>query len=171
MPTTEIKKIKRSELAHFINTTPKTQTPTWSRFGKGVTSQSVAMNPTVNSEQYVDEDSATSSLDAYAPTINTPQTAFKGEPVFDYVIGLYRERAIGADAETEILEVHLFEGDNTSGYFAQKQKVTVSITDFGGDAGSSPVLTYDLNYIGDPVVGTVKVASGGTVTFTEKGSA
>lgn len=165
MPTTEIKKIKRSELAHFLNT-GTSQAPTWSRFGKGVTSQSVSMNPTVNTEQYIDEDSATASIEAYAPVINTPQTAFRGEPVFEYILNKYRTRAIGADAEGEILEVHLFEGDNTSGYWAQKQKVVISITDWGGEAGNPVSVTYDLNYVGDPEIGTVKITDK-TPTFTK----
>jgi len=158
-------KVKRSEFATFLNTTPNT-TATYSRFGKGVTSQSVAYNPTVNSEQYIDEDNATSSVDAYAPTMNTPQTAYKGNPVFEYVDGLRRARAIGDEATTDILMVYLYDKQEDGSYPAEKQKVSISITDFGGDAGNPLSITYDLGFVGDPVKGKVTITNG-TVAFTE----
>lgn len=158
-------KVKRSQFATFLNT--GTTTEAWSRFGKGVTSQSVAYNPTVNSEQYIDEDNATSSVDAYAPTINTPQTAYKGDDVFEYIDSLRKTRAIGDDAVTDILLVYMYDKDDKGAYAAEKQKVSISITDFGGDAGNPLSITYDLGFIGDPVIGTAAVTDG-TVSFTEK---
>ncbi|MCI8851369.1 MAG: hypothetical protein HFE82_07540 [Erysipelotrichaceae bacterium] len=158
-------KVKRSQFATFLNTGGTTAV--WSRFGKGVTSQSVAYNPTVNSEQYIDEDNATSSVDAYAPTINTPQTAYKGDPVFEYIDELRQSRAIGDDAVTDMLLVYMYNKDDKGAYMAEKQKVSISITDFGGDAGSPLSITYDLGFIGDPVIGTVTVTDG-TASFTEK---
>ncbi len=159
-------KLKRTQFATFLNTGGKSEV--WSRFGKGVTSQSVAYNPTVNTEQYIDEDNATSSLDAYAPTINTPHTAYKGDPIFEYVDRLRRARAIGDDAIGEILMVYIYDKDETTGaYGAERQKVSISITDFGGDAGSPLSITYDLGFVGDPVQGTVTI-NDGVVAFTEK---
>ena len=167
MPETAVKqvKVKRSEFATFINTTPD-KTATYARFGKGVTSQAVAYNPTVNSEQYIDEDNATSSVDAYAPTINTPQTAYKGNPVFDYVDKLRRTRAIGDLAKTDILMVYLYDKQTDNSYPAEKQEVSISITDFGGDAGNALNITYDVGFIGDPIHGTVTITNG-EVTFKE----
>lgn len=158
-------KVKRSEFATFLNTMPS-GTASYARFGKGVTSQSVAYNPAVNSEQYIDEDNATSSVDSYAPTINTPQTAYKGNPVFEYVDGLRRSRAIGDDAVTDILLVYIYDKQEDGSYPAEKQTVSISITDFGGDAGAPLSITYDIGFVGDPVQGKVTIANG-TVTFTE----
>lgn len=160
-------KVKRSEFATFLDTAPSAVSPAWARFGKGVTGQSVAYNPTVNSEQYIDEDNATSSVDAYAPTINTPQTAYKNDPVFEYVDGLRRARAIGDDAVTSILMVYVYDKTEDGSYPAEKQSASISITDFGGDAGSPLSITYDIGFIGDPVAGTVTIANG-VATFTEK---
>ena len=158
-------KVKRSQFATFLNTGGSTEA--WNRFGKGVTSQSVAYNPTVNSEQYIDEDNATSSVDAYAPTINTPQTVWSGDPVFEYVDGLRKARAIGDDAVTDILLVYIYDKEADGAYAAEKQKVSISVTDFGGDAGSPLSITYDLGFIGDPVIGTASITDGKAV-FTEK---
>ena len=162
----EVVKIKRTQFATFLNTGGTSEV--WSRFGKGVTSQSVAYNPTVNTEQYIDEDNATSSLDAYAPTINTPQTAYKGDPVFEFVDSLRRNRAIGDDALCEILMVYIYDKDEETGaYGAEKQKVSISVTDFGGDAGGPLSITYDIGFVGDPVNGSATITEG-TVRFTEK---
>ena len=160
------KKIKRSLFATFINTTPSGESNTYVRMGKGVTEQKISYNPTVNSEQYIDEDSATSSVDGYAPSINTPQTCYKDEAVFEYIDKLRRDRAIGADAETDILLVYMYASVTGGGYEAEKNKVAISIEEFGGSAADPVSITYTLNFVGDPVKGTAAV-SAGTVTFTE----
>lgn len=167
MPETTIKKIKRSEFAAFLNTAPTT-TAVYSRMGKGITGQTISYNPTVNTEQYIDEDSATNSLDAYAPSINTPQTCYAGEPVFEFVDGLRRKRAIGADAETDIVLVYIYSqnGGTPGTYDAEKCKCVISIEDFGGDAGNPVSITYTVSLNGDPTIGTATI-SNGTMTFTE----
>lgn len=165
MPEATVKKIKRSEFATFINTSPGS-TATYSRMGKGITGQTVAYNPTVTTEQYINEDSATSSIDAYAPSINTPQTCYAGDPVFEYIDGLRRARAIGSDAETDVVLVYIYESSGSSAYAAEKCKCVVSIEEFGGDAGNPVSITYTLNLNGDPEIGTATITSG-QMTFNK----
>lgn len=162
-----VEKIKRSKFASFLNTAPGETSPVWSRFGKGVTSQTVSYNPESNTEQYIDEDSSTTTLDRYAPTMDGQMTAYKGEAVFDFVDELRRKRAVGSDAETDVLLVYIYdaEGGATS-YPAEKQHVNVQIDDFGGEAGGSLPINFTVNFMGDPVLGTVTI-SNGTATFTE----
>lgn len=159
-----IKKIKRTEFATFLNI-GTAAAANYARMGKGITGQTVSYNPTVNTEQYIDENSATNSLDAYAPSINTPQTCYAGEPVFEYVDGLRRARAIGADAETDVLLVYIYSQAGTGNtYNAEKCKCTISIEEFGGDAGNPVSITYTLNLNGDPEIGTATITDG-KVTF------
>ena len=166
MADTTIKKIKRSEFAVFLNTTPGTAQATYSRMGKGITGQTIAYNPTVTTEQYINEDSATSSVDAYAPSINTPQTCYAGEPVFEFVDGLRRSRAIGADAESDVVLVYIYSSSGTSAYDAEKCKCAISIEEFGGDAGNPTSITYTISLNGDPEVGTATIGDG-TLTFSK----
>ena len=91
-------RVKRSQFATFLNTTPNGDTATYARMGKGITSASVAYNPTVNDELYISEDGANKSLDSYAPSMASEQIAFAGDPVFDYVDSLRQARAVGTDA-------------------------------------------------------------------------
>lgn len=166
MADTKKVKLKRSEFAMFLNTKPSDGTPSYARCGKGITSQSIAYNPTVNTEQYVDEDNATSSVDAYAPTVNTPQTAYKNDEVFEFVDNLRRTRAIGDAALTDVLLVYIYAKTAEGTYPAEKQNVSISVTDFGGDAGNPLSITYDIGFVGDPVLGTVTISEG-KATFTK----
>ena len=160
-------KVKRSDFATFLDTSGSS-TPTWSRMGKGITSQKISYNAATSSETYIDEDTATTTIESYAPTLDAPQTAYAGDAVFDYVDGLRQARAIGADAETDILLVYLYDSttsSSTTSYRAEKQKVSIQIDDFGGDGGASNVLNYTLNFIGDATPGSCTITSG-VPTFT-----
>ena len=162
-----VEKIKRSLFAAFINTTPGTETATWARMGKGITSQKISYNPKVNTEQYVDEDNAYSSVDSYAPSLDGTQTCYKGEPVFEYIDGLRQKRAVGSELETEVLFVYMYSTGTGSTYNAEKNAAVIQLGDFGGDGGGNVTMTYTIGLNGDPEKGTASV-SGGTVTFTKK---
>ena len=163
MADVTVKKIKRSDFATFLNTGTK-EAPVWSRMGKGITSQKISYNPQTTSETYIDEDSATTTVDSYAPTMDAPQTAYAGDPVFDYVDGLRQTRAVGADCETEMLLVYIYDAEGDR-YAAEKQKVAIQVDEFGGDGGASNVIGYTLNFIGEAELGVCSI-SNGTTTFS-----
>lgn len=169
----EVKKVKRTEFATFLNVGTKTL-PVWARIGKGVTGQTVAYNPNVSEEQYINEESGTSNVESYKPNIPTPQTAYKNDKVFDFVDKLRRNRATGSDAEAEILMVYIYDKTETPGgegtqakvtYAAEKNNCAIQVDDFGGDAGNPVILNYTINLNGDPVKGSVEMADSG-LTFT-----
>ena len=160
-----MEKIKRSLFATFINTTPGDGEPTWAKMGKGITSQKISYNPTVTTEQYIDEDNAYSSVDSYAPSLDGTQTCYKGEPVFEYIETLRQKRAVGTDLETEVLFVYLYDGTE-SAYKAEKNACVIQLGDYGGDGGGSVQLTYTIGLNGNPEQGTATIADG-KVTFTK----
>lgn len=164
MAENTVRKIKRSEFATFLNTTPGS-TATYSRMGKGITGQTIAYNPATTSETYIHEDAATTNIDSYAPSINTPQTCYAGEAVFEYVDGLRRSRAVGTDAETDVLLVYIYASEGSNAYAAEKCKAVISIEEFGGDGGAPTSITYTISLNGDPEIGTATIADG-AVTFT-----
>ena len=160
-----MEKIKRSLFATFINTTPDSESPTWAKMGKGITSQKISYNPNVTTEQYIDEDNAYSSVDSYAPSLDGQQTCYKGEPVFEYIEALRQKRAVGTDLETEVLFVYLYDGEGGS-YKAEKNACVIQLGDYGGDGGGSVQLTYTIGLNGDPEQGTATIAEG-NVTFAK----
>ena len=160
-----MEKIKRSLFATFINTTPGDGEPTWAKMGKGITSQKISYNPNVTTEQYINEDNAYSSVDGYAPSLDGQQTCYKGEPVFEYIEALRQSRAVGADLETEVLFVYLYDG-NENAYKAEKNACVIQLGDYGGDGGGSVQLTYTIGLNGNPEQGTATIAEG-KVTFAK----
>ena len=156
-------KVKRSDFMAFLNTGTK-EGPVWSRMGKGITSQVVSYNPATTSETYIDEDSATTNLDSYSVNIATPQTAYKGNAVFDFVDKLRQNRAVGSDAQAEVLLVYAYDKTSENVFKAEKNNAVLQIDDFGGEGGGSVVLNYTVNLNGDPILGTATVENG-AVTF------
>lgn len=159
------KKVTRSKQMAFLNT-GTSSSPTWSRMGKGIASQTINYNPQTESECYIDEDSASTGVDSYQPTIPTTQSVYDGEPCFAFVNNLRRKRAVGGDAETEILLVDAFGGSSGS-YPAERNACSIQIDSYGGEGGKALGITYTVNLIGDAVTGTFNPS---TKTFTASGS-
>lgn len=164
-PAATMKKVKRSKQMSFLNT-GTADTPTWSRMGKGITGQTINYNPQTNSECYIDEDSATTDVDSYQPTIPTTQTVYEGEPCFAFINNLRRKRAVGGDAHTEILLVDAFGGSSGS-YPAERNACSIQIDTYGGDGGNPLSITYTVNLIGDAKEGSFNPS---TKSFTASGS-
>lgn len=158
-------KIKRSAFAQFLNTTPGESTATYARMGKGITTGTLSYNANTTTETYIHEDNASSSIDSYAPELATQQTCFKGEPIFEYIDELRKKRATGSDCETDMLLVYIYDKTGNN-YAAEKQKVVIELSDFGGDGGGNVVVNYNVKAVGDPTLGTATITDG-AVTFAE----
>lgn len=145
-------KIRRSKFKSYLNT-GTAMSPTWSLIGDGVTTGKVNMNPKTTEENYIHEETASMSLDSYAPNMPIKQTAKEGDPVFEMAFDLYQERSILGDAEKELIHVYLFQTPADGWYPAEKQSVAISIDDVGGDGGKPVEINYTLNYNGDGTPG------------------
>ena len=145
-------KIKRSLVKTFLNT-GSIVSPVWELLGDGVTTGTIAYNPKITEETYIIADSASISVDSYAPTFPVEMTAISGDAVFEYLDDLRKDRAVLGDAETEIVNVWLYETPALGYYAAEKQAVSLQIEDFGGEGGSPTKLNYTINFIGDPIKG------------------
>ena len=109
-------KIKRSAYASFLNTGTKSE-PSFVRMGKGITEMALDYNPKDESEQYIHEDNETHELTGYAPESSVNQKCYKNEPIFEYVEAKRRARAIQADAETQRLDVFIYDKLAENVYF------------------------------------------------------
>lgn len=157
-------KVRRSQLAIFLDTSGSSETPEWSLIGNGVTEQTIAYNPQTSEEIYIHQDTGTTDVESYRPNIPTPMTAIKGDPVFDFVDGLRKSRAIGSDARASVCIVYLYETETSGAYPAEKNVCSIQIDDFGGAGGESATINFTINLIGDPVNGTFNPS---TKTFTD----
>ena len=148
--------VKRSLIAHYLNTTPSATNPTWSLLGLGVSSAQMAMNPQSETTQYVHEDNASTSVTGYQPVLPVNQKLYPGDEVFDFVDAIRQAGpSIGGNDLTQVVEVRLYETPTTTDtYPATKWNVQVQIDNApGGDAGVNAELAFTLNIKGDPTDG------------------
>ncbi|MED9903568.1 MAG: hypothetical protein UFG06_05230 [Lachnospiraceae bacterium] len=156
--------MKRSLFMVLLNTTPGEEA-TYNLIGNGATELSVSYNPQTKTEQFINQDSADTQITGYQPNAPVTLQAKKGEPIFEYVNALRKARAIGEDAETDIVSVDAFEEKDTDGsYAAEKQGVTVQIDSYGGPASDPLTIGFTINFKGDPVSGKFNPT---TKAFTE----
>lgn len=168
MPSTE--KIKRPLIAHFLDTSQaKTySTAEWSRLGVNVTEASTEYNPQTETEQDIVSDSASTEITGYQPTMPVTQQCTKGDPVFELVTKLRRNRATLSDSHTWLLNVDMWDNTATEGtpvYTAEVQEVAIQVDTYGGAGGETPTQEFTINFVGDPIPGTVSI-TGGAPTFT-----
>lgn len=166
-----IEKIKRSAIAHFLDTSQAAAygEATWKRVGRNVDSASVEYNPQTETEQDIISASATTELTGYQPTMPISQKCTKGDDVYEFVNGLRRKRATMSDAHTWLLNVDLYDktgSDASATYAAEVQEVSVQVDTYGGDGDAAPALEYTLNYVGDPIPGSVTISDGAPVFTT-----
>jgi len=155
-------KIKRSLVKTFLNT-GTSGSPVWVLIGDGVTSAKINMNPKTLEETYITEDNATISVESYAPNFPIEMTAIHDDLAFVYLDAIRKGRSVLASAETEVVNVWLYETAADGWYPAEKQSVSIQTDDFGGDAGTAAKLNYTINFLGDPELGIFKPAA--TATF------
>jgi hypothetical protein len=154
---------KRSLFMTFLNTAPSS-TASYALIGQGVTELSISYNPQTKTEQFINQDSADTSITGYQPNAPVTMQVKKGDPVFEFVNNIRKTRAIGEDAVTDIVTVDAFDTESAGAYTAEKQSVSVQIDSFGGPATDPLSIGFTLNYKGDPVPGTFNPS---TKTFTE----
>lgn len=170
--------IKRSGFMIFMNTAPTAKSETYNLIGDGVTELSVDYGAQSKTEQYINADSATTEITGYQPTAPVTMTAKKGDPVFEYVNGLRKKRAILSAAYTDIVMADAYDvanAEDLSAIPAEKQPVSIQIGSYGGAAEDPLSIDYTINFRGDSTTGTfdaktkafTATASTGTGTETE----
>lgn len=153
-------KVKRSNIASFLNVNP-TGTASYQLLGDGVTTALINMNPNITTETYIHQDTASISVDSYAPTVPIEMTCVNGDGVFEFVDALRKARSVLGDAETQIVHVWKYETIvSGSMYPAEKQTVAIAIDSIGGDGGTPAKLNFTINYVGAHTVGHYHLASG-----------
>jgi len=150
-------KIDRTEWADFLNTKPSGEQPTWAIIGVGITDKSTDYNAEVSEEKLIINRNATKTVDGYALSSGVEQTAYKGDPVFEFVDDIRYKLKTGSDAETQLLGA-------TPKYRARLWNVAIEISNNAGDTAK---VNYNIHYIGDPTFGNVTFTNG-VPTFEEE---
>lgn len=140
---------KRSNLAIFINTTPDS-TATYLLGGYGISDMSIAYNPQSLTEQYVNQDSASTSITGYQPNIPISMRVDSTSPLYTYVNTLRKNRSILSDSQTDIIIVNKLDTEVVAGvYPGEQQEVSFQIDSFGGPASDPLSIDFTINFLGD----------------------
>lgn len=160
-----IEKITREQIASYLNTGTSTS-PTYSLIGVGITEYGLAFNPQVETEKWIINKNASSSLESYQIQGDVAQTCYKGDAVFEYINNLRRTASVGSTNETSVLDIDMYDAttddDGVTSYSATRYGCTIAVTNYLGETAA---IEYSIYYNGDPELGTVTVADG-VPTFT-----
>lgn len=157
--------VKRHQFADYLNVS-KTETPGWALCGTGFTTLDEEPGAQSESVKYVNDSSASSSVESYETTF-----PFESELIPDEraIIALYkvgRDHLLGGDAQFEYIRVELWdqvEGQENT-FRARKFLVSANIDSISGENKIS--VSGNLNAVGDPIDGTFNTVD---KVFTETG--
>lgn len=149
--------VKKYHVALMINT-GTSAAPVWTQIKK-TTDNTITMNATTKDLDFIVDESPTTVLDQYKPSMNTPLTMFKGEEDYNYVFDKFYKQAVGNDAVTDILIVFLQEKDGTA-YKAWKSKCVLVFDSMSPTEGT---ITPNINFNGTTDKGTVTITNGNPV--------
>jgi len=150
-------KVKRSEILTYIDTVGD---ETYSLLGVGVINGTINMNPDVLTETYIHQDTATISVQSYAPTMPIEITMDDTDAACEYLDGLRKDRATLSYCETTIVNVWNYESGGPTAAPAEQQNVSIQVDSFGGEGGQAVKLSVTINYQGDPTTGTFNISTG-----------
>lgn len=155
---------KRSLLRTYLKTGNTGTLDDWSLIGDGFTTNTISYEPDSDDLQYINQDTATTALKRYKPTMSLEGVIemtesgsgiknYELNKVFNYINELRRSRSISNESELLIVELYTGEFDTNNNVFlhckSQKQKVNIQVEEFGGDAGETISYSATVNFSGD----------------------
>lgn len=157
--------IKKYKIALFVNS-GTIAVPNWVRVKKS-TAFNLAMNPVTNEFDYIADETPTTELDHYAPSLNQALTMYKSEPDYEAIFPKFFNMHVGSDASMPVLIVFYQEpvdGLETHTHFEawHAPNARFVANELDSVAGT---LTCDLYFNGGIETGYVTVADG-VPTFT-----
>lgn len=160
--------VKKWKIAPFLNKGTK-ELPDYFRIKKS-TAFDLSMNPETQEYDYIADESPTTELLKYKPSLNQALTMYKGEPDYDFVFKKFFNMDTGSDAETDMLLVFFqeskkvtVEGEEKEYYLAWNSDCIISINDLNS---VDSTLTFDVFFNGTVAKGYVELVEGKPV-FTE----
>lgn len=154
--------VKKHLIGLFIDVGNSLTTPDFHRIKKS-TELTISMNPETQTFDYIADESPTTELDKYAPSIDQPLTMYENEPDFKMLFKRYFYQNTGTEAHARVMLVYMFAGDATTGYLAQESDCILQISEMNA---VDSTLTMNITFGGTMRKG-VATMENGIPTFTE----
>lgn len=151
--------MRKKHLNYLFLDVSDSSTPDWKRCSTS-TDFAIAYNPTTEERDYISYANPIDELENYKPSIGQTQTAYIGDPVYDFIANLARTQAVGDDAVCNCMIVR----QETEGIAHLAEQFPALIT-IDTDDFVAKTITYTINYHGDVTLGTATIVDG-VPTFT-----
>ena len=154
MALTDGTMVKKYHVALFLNTGTNSS-PVWKQIKKS-TDNTISMNPETMTFDYIVDESPTTEIDRYSPSLSQPLTMYKGEDDYEYIFGKFFDQATGADAHSQILIV-FYAADVATSYKAWKCDCVLAMDNMNPVEST---ITVNITFNGTTDTGTVAVTAG-----------
>ena len=155
-------KIERKYMAHFINAAKSGEEAVFERLGQDLEEFSPEMSAQVETKKNILGQSSV-LISGYEKTAAVePFYAQSGSQLFNRLQEIIDGDLVLDELKAEVVDVKLWEADETGAYPAVKEAVYLEITSYGGDTTGYQI-PFTIHYTGEKVKGTFNVS---TKTFT-----
>ena len=148
-------------VALCVDTSVSSGTHNWMRIKKS-TVLTITQNPETEDFDYIADETKTTEIKAYAPSIDQDLAILPNEPDYEFFYKMYKSHPVSKDAHRTFLTVYLADGDNSTGFYSEMQDAVVSFTDYNAVDGK---INFTIRFCGTMTPGKTTV-SDGTYTFT-----
>lgn len=157
MPNSITGKIDRKYMGHLIDAglLCHGSASDWERLGKDLEEYNVELNPDTESKKNILGESSFVHNGYEETSEASPYYADTESKLFPKLQKIVDYRYKDDNCKTNALEVHLWEGDEESGYVAWQQACYVIPTSYGGDT-SGYQIPFTVNYVGERTKGILK---------------
>lgn len=156
--------VKKWKIAPFINK-GTALSPEWVRIKKS-TAFDLTLNGETSQYDYISDESPTTELLRYAPSLSQALTMYKGEEDYNLVFDLFYELKTGSEAHKEILIAFFMESeegsDDKTYYKAWKSDAVLVVSDLNS---VDSTISFDINFGGTISRGYVTLDSSNKPTF------
>lgn len=155
-------KIERKYMAHFINAAKSGEEAVFERLGQDLEEFSPELSAQVETKKNILGQSSV-LISGYEKTAAVePFYAQSGSALFNRLQEIIDGDLVLDDLKAEVVDVKLWEADETGAYPAVKEAVFLEVTSYGGDTTGYQI-PFTIHYTGQKVKGNFNVT---TKTFT-----
>ena len=155
-------KIERKYMAHFINAAKSGEEAVYERLGQDLEEFAPEMSAQVETKKNILGESSI-LISGYEKTAAVePFYAQAGSSLFDRLQEIIDGDLVLDELKADVVDVKLWEADETGAYPAVKEAVYIEVTSYGGDTTGYQI-PFTIHYTGEKVKGTINVS---TKTFT-----
>lgn len=97
----ELTRLKKHQTMIHIDVSA-TSTPSWARIGRS-TVLDLVMNASTETSDFIEDEQPTTDLKNYNPQIAEELQANKGDPAFDFLYKMFKERPTGEEVKKSVL--------------------------------------------------------------------